>query len=163
MIKSIKVFFILFLIIFSSAAPAKQIKKAVLSEYIKKVCPKKCIQPKDLLIAVKRNSKKYNIDYKILLALIKVESSFNIYAKNGSSVGLTQVLLRYHKPKFTGNDYYHIDDNISVGSQILGACYKRSKNNVRYSLQCYNGGGDKSYSIKVMKAYKEISFLNLEL
>lgn len=91
----------------------------------------------------------YKLDVDILMAIAYVESKFNPMAKNGSSVGLMQVHLKFHKPKFKGSPVYSPYANMFVGAQIFSDCMRKHKRNKDKSLRCYNGGGDKHYVAKV--------------
>jgi hypothetical protein len=130
-----------------------------LFDYIKDSCRVNCVNHELLLDSVTDASEKLSVDKKMLLAIIRVESSFTVKAKNGRSVGLNQVHLGYHKPKFKGKDYYDVRDNVFVGSTIFSDCFKRSKGNNVKALRCYNGGGDPGYDRKVLERYKEIKAL----
>lgn len=127
---------------------------------IDKYCRKECIQSQELINIADRVSLAYKLDSDAVLAIIHVESKYHIKAKNGSSIGLTQVLLRYHKGKFRGKNYYDIEDNVFAGMQVLRDCLKRTKGNYPRAFRCYNGGGDKHYVEKVMKTYKAMKTLD---
>lgn len=129
-----------------------------LYDYIKVNCLKKCVDSEELWREINLASDQMRLDPKLLLAVVRVESAFVISARNKSNVGLSQVNLRYHKPKFKGN-YFDVGENIRVGASILNDCLKKHKQNVRKSLTCYNGGGTQGYDKKVLVAYKEISRL----
>ena len=93
----------------------------------------------------------HKLDNKLLLSVAYVESKFDVKARNGSSVGLMQVHLRYHRDKFKGASVFNPYANMFVGAQILKECMNKTNNNVKKALRCYNGGGDKNYSTKVLK------------
>jgi soluble lytic murein transglycosylase-like protein len=104
--------------------------------------------------AVAIASDTYGIKPRLIMSVIYVESRFKPKARNGSSVGLMQVHTRFHKHKFGGKDYYDIYANVFVGTSILKDCLVKHKNQTKKALKCYNGGGDKNYVAKVMKAFK---------
>lgn len=131
-----------------------------LQQYIQKYCKKNCVDEYSVLKYTVRAGDKHNIDFRILLAIIQVESKFFVKARNRSSVGLMQILLRYHKPKFKQKDYYLPEDNIRVGGQIFSDCYNKHRGNLKRSLRCYNGGGDPKYPEKVLKAYNELKLVS---
>lgn len=98
----------------------------------------------------------HKLDSKLLLSMAYVESKYNIKARNGSSVGLMQVHLKYHRDKFKGASVFNPYANMFVGAQILKECMTKHKNSVKKALRCYNGGGDKNYTVKVMKRYQQL-------
>lgn len=146
----------------SISVQAKELyyKEMTFTQYVNLKCSSRCADPKALLNGVKLLAKQRNLDFKRLLAIIAVESSFKTQAVNGGSVGVMQVNLKYHKKKFRQNPY-NVWDNIRVGSSIYKACVTRHKGNARKALWCYNGEGDKTfkYPLMVFKAYDQISQL----
>lgn len=161
MLICIRIFFSLMFLSLSFSGWTKPPERKDLTPYIKKNCPKNCVNPRSLLYALQRQEKKHRVDKRLMLAVIKVESSFNVKARGGSAVGLTQVMPRYHHKKFAGKNYYNVNDNVAVGTQVYKACQDKMRGNVRRSLKCYNGGGDRNYATKVLKAYAEIKQLGL--
>lgn len=145
---------LLIMIVFLSTIFPVSAKTLSLQEIIDTYCSKNCVSAQQLTEVATRAAHTYKIDVRAILAIIHVESKYHIKAKNGSSVGLSQVLLRYHKPKFIGKDYYNVEDNIFAGMQVFHDCMRRMKQNYDKSFGCYNGGGDKKYKIKAMKAYR---------
>jgi len=102
-------------------------------------------------------SEKYSIKKNLLLALIKTESNFNIYAiSDGGAVGLTQVILKYHKEKVRtilkdGAKFnpFDIANNIELGAQVLSEYHG--------NLQRYNGNSENfKYTGLVLNAKKVI-------
>lgn len=104
-----------------------------------------------IVTAVDMAADAHKLDRKLLMSVAYVESKMNVKARNGSSVGLMQVHLKYHRDKFKGASVYNPYANMFVGAQILRECMDRSKGNVKQALRCYNGGGDKNYPTKVFK------------
>lgn len=155
-------FVVLFSLMFSMTGWSKPIKPTDLQGYIKKNCPKNCVAARTLNTVVKQQAKKHKVDKHIIMAIVRVESSFNVKAKGSGSVGLTQVMPRWHRAKFKGGNYYQVNNNISAGTQVYQECNKKTKGNIRRALACYNGGGDRRYVPKVMKAYAEIKHLRME-
>lgn len=132
-----------------------------LQSVIDKFCRTNCITAEQLVDVASRAASRYNLDMRAIIAVIHVESKYHIKAKNGSSMGLSQVLLRYHRSKFIGTDYYDIDDNVFAGMQVLRDCLKRRKGNYPAAFACYNGGGDPNYRKKANKAYAMVKGLSL--
>lgn len=132
-----------------------------LADHIKRHCYKACVKPSELRQAVHHAASSLQVDHKILLAIIQVESAFKPRAKNGSNVGLNQVNLRYHRKRFEGKNFYDVQQNVLAGAQVYRACLTRAKGNQTKALRCYNGHhlGDPKYVIKIRKAYSQINQL----
>lgn len=109
------------------------------------------VNSSSLIAAVDMAASAHKLDNKLLLSVAYVESKFDVKARNGSSVGLMQVHLRYHRDKFKGASVFNPYANMFVGAQILKECMNKMDNNVKKALRCYNGGGDKNYPAKVLK------------
>lgn len=109
------------------------------------------VSSSSLIAAVDMAASAHKLDNKLLLSVAYVESKFDVKARNGSSVGLMQVHLRYHRDKFKGASVFNPYANMFVGAQILKECMNKMDNNVKKALRCYNGGGDKNYPAKVLK------------
>lgn len=132
-----------------------------LNEYINQHCKANCVDTDTVLSASRMVADSLNLDYLILLSIIRVESGFNRKARNGSSVGLMQVHLRYHRNKFGNSDALNPYSNIFVGASILKDCMDRWRNTNK-AFRCYNGGGDPSYTVKVNKALVEVKQLEIQ-
>lgn len=140
-----------------------------LSEYIAKNCRQECVDPDLLLFGVETISSELGIDPLTMLAIVKVESNFKpkaINKKNGRSVGLMQIQVRWHKDKFHGKKQADILDNLRVGGIVYRDCANKHKGSREKALLCYNGyqkSGMKTYVAKVMKAYRELATMNIEM
>lgn len=132
-----------------------------MEEYIGQKCHANCVDQSTLIDAARIAADTFGFDYLLILAIIRIESNFNKRAKNGSSVGLMQVHLRYHRTKFKTKDPFNAYDNIFVGASILSDCYRKFKGHRVFTLRCYNGGGNLNYSSKVIKVLSEIQQLKL--
>lgn len=134
-------------------------------QHIDKYCRKDCVDAETLVNVAARAGERFGFNYKAFLAIIHTESKYHIKAKNGSSVGLTQVLLRYHRPKFMGKNFFAVEDNVFAGAEVFGDCVRKHKGNYPTAYSCYNGygQGDSKYRSKVMKAWDEIKRLELPL
>lgn len=152
---------LLIMIVFISTIFPVSAKTLNLQEIIDTYCRKNCVSAQQLTDVATRVARSYKVDVRSVLAIVHVESKYHINAKNGSSVGLSQVLLRYHKPKFIGKDYYNVEDNIFAGMQVFRDCMRRMKQNYYKSFGCYNGGGDKNYKTKAMRAYRMMKNVKL--
>lgn len=132
-----------------------------LEKYISLHCKKNCVDADRLARAVVQNATRIKATPKLLIAMIRKESTFNPRAKNGSSVGLMQVHLRWHKPKFMNTDYEDVEENLRVGSDILAACRAKTKYKLDAALECYNGGGDPNYVSSVRKILKSLAHVSI--
>lgn len=134
-----------------------------LQEHIEKYCKRDCVDAQKLVDVSHRAAQRFGFDYKALMAIVFVESKFSTKARNGSSVGLTQVLLTYHKPKFMGKNVYDVDDNIFAGAQVFKECLQKHKGMYPKAFSCYNGyqHGDPKYKGKTLSAYLDLKKLDL--
>ena len=148
-----KTFIKIMIALLMTCAFAQMTKAATLQETIDKFCRKDCVSAPQLLSAAKRASKSFNVDHRAILAIVHVESKYHTKARNGNSVGLSQVLLTYHRKKFRGTNYYDVDDNIFAGMQVFNECFTRMRMNYSAAFRCYNGGGDPKYTMKLNSAF----------
>lgn len=109
---------------------------------------------------------KFGVDPATLLALAKVESTFDKHAISGvGAMGILQVMPRWHHDKFKaarkeiGNpEVFAIETNFFVGAQVFKDCTKKFQS-IKSALLCYNGSNndpESRYHIKVLDAKKEI-------
>ncbi len=130
-----------------------------LQSVIDTYCRKDCITAQELADISAKIERSYKIDQRAVIAIVHVESKYHIRAKNGTSMGLSQVLLRYHKGKFRGRDYLDPEDNLFAGMKVFSDCLIKMKGNYSRAFGCYNGGGDKQYITKANKAYAMVKAL----
>jgi hypothetical protein len=74
-----------------------------------------------------------------ILAVIWVESGFNIRAYNNGSVGLMQVEVKSHLDKIAGRDPYDIKTNMELGVDIFNE-YFNELHSARSTWLAYNAG-----------------------
>ncbi len=137
-------------------------RATTIREYIDKLCTKNCIDADRFIDETKTAAKKYGLPEALLAAVVKVESDFNVMAKNtvgGLSGGLMQVQVRWHQDKIAGRDIYDASVSLDVGAQILKTCMVKHNNNTRAALMCYNGYSNEKYPDKVFAAQKQINQL----
>ena len=114
-----------------------------LSNYIQKSNPKVSDDDADTIAA---NIVEYSDDPFLIVALMKVESSFNSYAiSNSNALGLSQVIPKYHKDKirqitkeFGYFDIFDIKQNIKLGVMVYEE-YLNQLGSVSKALTQYNG------------------------
>lgn len=92
-----------------------------------------------VVIAAQKYSKPDFPTTKDLLAIIAVESTYDMDAHHRGSWGLMQIEAKSHRAKFKGENLKNIDTNIRVGSEILQQYYDitKSKNG---AIVAYNVG-----------------------
>lgn len=133
-----------------------------LEHYIGKHCNKGCVDSQLLRMSLLYAKEQTGVDPHLMLAVIKVESGFKQKAlnrKNGRSVGLSQVQVKWHTEKFATQDQYDVFDNIRVGAVIFKACEEKHKGNRKRGLWCYNGHqkrGLQQYAEKVLRILAQI-------
>lgn len=111
-------------------------------------------------------SDEFNIDEKMILAIMTVESSFNKHAiSNAGAFGLMQVIPKWHlekiveaRKRFNNPELFDLNTNIFLGSWIYKDCLSKFKKNDK-ALLCYNGSNEmpNGYDKKVILAYNDIS------
>lgn len=144
------------------AVVKKDLVKTVFAEYIMGVNPK--VQEEDakkIATSVIKWGAHFNQEPTLLLAIAKVESTFNKYAISPvGAMGVLQVLPRWHIDKLKdaektlgSPEMFKIDSNVYVGAQVIRDCRKRF-GAVETALKCYNGsvGMETTYATNVLKA-----------
>lgn len=108
-----------------------------------------------IVSAVHRHSHKHQVNPDVVFKIIQTESSYNPKARGGSSVGLMQIIPRWHKDKIKGRNLYNVDTNVEVGVRILKEHLEYTGGNVRKALWRYNASSKKKqYADKVLNAGK---------
>lgn len=95
-----------------------------------------------------------------ILAIIAVESTYNIKAHHKGSWGLMQIEARSHRKKYQGSDITAIDTNIRIGSEILKEYFELAHTR-KGAITAYNvgigaylkGRTNPSYLNKVTREY----------
>jgi len=132
-----------------------------MSDYIDLNCKASCAEQEELLESTNEAAQANEVDQRLLLAIVRVESSFKVRARNGSNAGLMQVHTRWHRKKLVGQDPYAVKLNIAVGAAIYRGCLDKHGGNTTKALKCYNGAADPRYVDKIRKAQREIDALLL--
>ncbi|MGL4773187.1 MAG: lytic transglycosylase domain-containing protein [Clostridium sp.] len=95
---------------------------------------------KQIYTAVDKYSKEYDVDPKLVLAVIKTESNFNPNTKSSAgAMGLMQ-LMPFNCDAFGVKNPYDIDENIRGGIAHLKEYLDKYNGNVEMALMAYNGG-----------------------
>lgn len=106
--------------------------------------------------AVFFESKKHDMDPRVMFSVIKKESRYNPRAKNRSGArGLTQVIPRWHKNKIKGRNIMHIETNIEVGTKVMADCLESNNGIIKKAFKCYSGGA-KNYTSSIKANYAAI-------
>ncbi|MCP4023732.1 MAG: lytic transglycosylase domain-containing protein [Desulfobacteraceae bacterium] len=89
---------------------------------------------------IKKAQKKHGVDFHLIKAVIKVESSFNPKAvsKKGAK-GLMQIMPANFKSLYISNPY-NPSQNIMAGTLYLKRLFKRYDNKLALVLAAYNAG-----------------------
>ncbi len=90
--------------------------------------------------AVKQASKKYGVDERLIMAIIKQESNFNSNAvSSAGAMGLMQVMpANFSSVGIT--DPYDVTQNVNGGTQIIKQCLNQYNGDISMALMAYNGG-----------------------
>jgi hypothetical protein len=118
----------------------------------------------EVVMSAFQAGQKYNIDPLLLLAVMKVESTFNPRAVSPANAkGLMQVLPQAHPEKIAAVGGVHQlfvpQINIKMGAQILRDCLDRAGTMAK-ALQFYNGSpydAKQKYANKVLTARQEFA------
>ena len=146
--------------LFSGVVSAKE----TLGEYIDRHCKTRCVSEMQLLTAAVRTAEELDIDFRILIAIAKLESGFKPMARNAQSFGLMQVNYPVHKRKFTSKNIVDPFQNVRVDGIIFKECLNRSRGNIRIAFRCYNGfgkGGDPQYVTKAIRTLHDVKNLTI--
>lgn len=148
-----------FLFFLSSAVDARS---QTLADYIDSNCLRNCVDELTLLRSTVKAADEHDLDFRVLIAIVKVESGFRLNARSPSSVGLAQINLKWHRDKFNRHPLNPME-NVRVGAVVLNECLIRNQGRLSKAFRCYNGlgaGQDKDYVTKVQKALSEIRRLS---
>lgn len=96
------------------------------------------------------------LDPMLVLAVMRTESGFRAHAQGKGSKGLMQVQVYWHRDKLQGRSPFNPRVSIEVGTQILADCWAKVHGDMRRALRCYNGGGDRNYSVKVERQRRSL-------
>lgn len=123
-------------------------------EWIQDVCEDcSASYAKIIMHSVHAAAMEYDVDPNLILKVIKVESKFNSKAKGSSgSIGLMQIIPKYHKKKIHGRDLTKPEVNIDVGVSFLAEKLEDCDGNARCALMKYNASYRKrQYATDVLR------------
>lgn len=112
---------------------------------------------KTIVNIVYKYAQEHSIDPLLILSIIHNESGFreNVTSAHGAK-GLMQVMPRWHKDKLKGRNPNTAQVSVEVGTKIIGDCLDKFKNSTNKALNCYSGGGGKTYQTKIASSHKKI-------
>ena len=114
---------------FSSILPNVQAQK-----------PVKLLNPQTLIDLIKNSARKYNVDPKLVNAIIKQESGYNLNAVSTSgAVGLMQLMPDTAK-ELGVTDSSDPKQNIEGGTKYLSQMLKKYNGNTILAIAAYNAG-----------------------
>lgn len=101
-----------------------------------------------------------NVDSCLALAMIAVESRFDIFAKSGSARGLMQLIPLYHSERMSQfvedghlvdlDDFFDPRLNIMTGLDYMDYILEETRGNEEYALMWYNQG-----AVSASRTYKD--------
>lgn len=94
--------------------------------------------------AVVKYAAEYEIDEKLILAVIKTESDFDQYALSYADckglMQLNDIFFKEEMKEFGITDIYDIDSNVHLGTYYLRDCINKSNGDIKLALMMYNEG-----------------------
>jgi len=120
-------------------------------EFIKKHFSKLNPVYSEIVNKVWDHSLAQNIDPDLVMAVIEIESSYNIMAvSNKDCKGLMQINVKVWKKelKIEESKIFDIDYNIMLGIEILKIYIKKADNNIPLALSFYNGYDPRNRTIE---------------
>lgn len=89
---------------------------------------------------------KYDLDPKLILGMMHQESRFYEKARSAyGAVGLLQVVPRWHKARFKGNNYTDPRQNVFAGASYLRELLNKAGSTQR-AVRLYSGGASAYYT-----------------
>lgn len=112
---------------------------------------------KSIVNIVYRYAQEHSIDPLLILSIIHNESGFreNVTSAHGAK-GLMQVMPRWHRDKIKGRNPNTAQVSVEVGTKIISDCLDKFNNSTTKALNCYSGGGGKTYQTKIASSHKKI-------
>lgn len=117
--------------------------------------PVRLLRPKVMISLIQEKAKKYNIDPKLVNAVIKAESGYNINAKSqAGAVGLMQLMPATARAMGIG-DPTDPAQNVEAGTKYLSQLLQKNNGNIVLALASYNAGPGNVSSYGGVPPYKE--------
>ena len=106
--------------------------------------------------AVMAASRRFDIDPYLILGVIYAESNAYVWAVNGGSLGLMQVMPKWWDAELrkkgiikNHKDYFSVEPAVMAGSFILRLCLDRARGDTRKALDYYTGKASSRYAGRV--------------
>lgn len=123
-------------------------------------------QAESIAQAIFSAASEFSVDPRLLLALAAIESNFEHRASSGGSLGLFQVIPRYHLEKIRDArstlgiaSIFDVRLNSWLGAGILSE-YRSHTTSLRRALVRYNGSAQSAlYADKVLREYRMVKHL----
>jgi len=109
-------------------------------------------------------SKQYDVDYKLVAAVIAQESKFKVNAKShAGALGLMQIMPTTgkniaQKLKLSNYSLTNPKDNIQIGVKFISILYSEYKGDINLMLAHYNGGYRQA---ELYKTFRYFEFMRL--
>lgn len=117
--------------------------------------PVTLLNPKIMIDLIHSNARKYGLDPKLINAVIRNESGYNVNAKSpAGAVGLMQLMPETARSLGVTN----INDpaqNVEAGSKYLSQLMKQYRGNIILALAAYNAGPGSVSTYNGIPPYKE--------
>ncbi len=112
-------------------------------------------------------SKQYDVDYKLVAAIIAQESKFKVNAKSRvGALGLMQVMPTTgknvaQKLKLSSYNLTDAKDNIQIGVKFISMLYKEYKGDINLMLAHYNGGYRQAELYKTFRYFELLRLITM--
>ena len=112
-------------------------------------------------------SKQYDVDYKLVAAVIAQESKFKVNAKSRvGALGLMQVMPTTgknvaQKLKLSHHNLLDPKDNIQIGVKFISMLHKEYKGDINLMLAHYNGGYRQAELYKTFRYFELLRLLTM--
>lgn len=100
-------------------------------------------------------AKKYGMSKKLIMAVIKAESDFNVYAKSKKGAAGLMQLMKETALQYGVNNRYDAHQNLEGGIKHLKYLYKKYNRNLNLTLAAYNAGESAVKKYKGVPPFKE--------
>jgi soluble lytic murein transglycosylase-like protein len=117
--------------------------------------PVKLLSPKVLIDLIKTNARKYGVDAKLINAIIKNESGYNLNAKSpAGATGLMQLMPDTAR-SLGVTDIKDPAQNVEAGTKYFSSLLGKYRGNVILALAAYNAGPAAVDKYGTVPPYKE--------
>jgi soluble lytic murein transglycosylase-like protein len=97
-------------------------------------------QPQQIRPAIQRVALKYNLDHKLITAMIRAESDFNPFAISPKGAQGLMQLMPETAHQFKVHNVFDIQENLDAGARYLKQLLKSYQNDLSLALAAYNAG-----------------------